>query len=427
MEGYQYALHPTRDLVMPQIPKKSAAKGFEREGLIPRSIRELFRMVDQKREQVSSKITVHCQFIQLYNERVYDLLNSDLYKVIGNKRMLDGVPGLKIKIKTNNDVQIENVYQFECQTVEDGFKYFWKGLKNKMMASHRLNNSSSRSHCILTFTVTQTDIKDPENAIVSKLQLVDLAGSERQSHVESSLGEYRDPQNLKEAIEINKSLFNLRQVITALTENSKQQQKQLLTRTARESRGGFEGISYIPYRESKLTTILRQSLGGNSYCLMIANLSPISQFLDESMSTLQYASKASNISNQPKLNQDPRSVLIMEQRQALERMSKELKMANDQIKFLAGGGNKVSNCSNCEVFQQRITQLENIIRAPSQASASPSSVENQVGAPSHSGSLAKTTEDSKGQNDRLIHSISMIKDMLLSNMQLREEQLKLAE
>ena len=94
------------------------------------------------------------------------------------------MPGLKIRVGANNDPRIENIYQFECDNVEDGFKYFWKGLKNKMMASHRINESSSRSHCILSFIVSQVDVNDPENVIISKLQLVDLAGSERQSHVE---------------------------------------------------------------------------------------------------------------------------------------------------------------------------------------------------------------------------------------------------
>ena len=77
---------------------------------------------------------------------------------------------------------------------------------------------------------------------------------------------------------------------------------------------------YIPYRESKLTTILRQSLGGNAYCLMIANLSPLAQFLDENLQTLQYASKAQHISNQPKVNQDPRAKLIMEQKQYIDKL-----------------------------------------------------------------------------------------------------------
>ena len=90
--------------------------------------------------------------MQLYNEKIYDLLNSDVYK--HNNKKLDGVPGLKMKWNgTSDDVFIENLFCFDCTSVEDGFKFFWKGLKNKMMASHRMNNSSSRSHCILTFTV----------------------------------------------------------------------------------------------------------------------------------------------------------------------------------------------------------------------------------------------------------------------------------
>jgi hypothetical protein len=97
-------------------------------------------------------------------------------------------------------------------------------------------------------------------------------------------GEQRDPQHLKEAIEINKSLFTLRQVITALTENKKAKKI--------NKKRNSDSVSYIPYRESKLTTILRQSLGGNSYCLMIANLSPLEKFIEENISTLQYASKA---------------------------------------------------------------------------------------------------------------------------------------
>jgi hypothetical protein len=136
--------------------------------------------------------------------------------------------------------------------------------------------------------------------ITSKLQLVDLAGSERQSYT-SQAGQSSDPVMLKEAIEINKSLFTLRQVVTALTENSQSQ----------------KSYTYVPYRESKLTTILRQSLGGNSYTLMIACLTPLDAFTDENLSTLNYASRASNISNIPVINQDPRLKLIQEQKKTI--------------------------------------------------------------------------------------------------------------
>jgi kinesin family protein 4/21/27 len=141
--------------------------------------------------------------------------------------------------------------------------------------------------------------------IVSKLQLVDLAGSERQSLTQP--GKSSDPVAFKEAVEINKSLFTLRQVITALTESQKS-----------------KDILYIPYRESKLTTLLKQSLGGNSYTLMIACLSPLDIFIDENISTLNYAAKAKLIHNLPHVNIDPKVHKIQAQRKTIERLKQEL-------------------------------------------------------------------------------------------------------
>ena len=103
----------------------------------------------------------------------------------------------------------------------------------------------------------------------------------------------------KEAIEINKSLFTLRQVITALTENNS-------TSGRRSVQGKVTTMNYIPYRESKLTTILKQSLGGNSYTLMIACLAPIDLYNEENISTLNYAARAAKISNAPSINMDPK-------------------------------------------------------------------------------------------------------------------------
>ena len=116
-----------------------------------------------------------------------------------------------------------------------------------------MNNSSSRSHSMLSITVEQVDVSNLDNVVVSKLQLVDLAGSERQAQT---------GMVNKESIDINKSLFTLRQVITALTDRQK------------APGGPNNSTTYIPYRDSKLTCLLRQSLGGNSFCLMIACLNP---------------------------------------------------------------------------------------------------------------------------------------------------------
>ena len=129
----------------------------------------------------------------------------------------------------------------------------------------------------------------------------------------------------KEAVEINKSLFTLRQVISALTENGSMKK-------------GTGQMQYVPYRESKLTTILKQSLGGNSYTLMIACLAPIDAFTDENISTLNYAARAAKINNKPSINMDPKLKKILEQKVLIEKLKKELKRANDQIKFLTLGG-----------------------------------------------------------------------------------------
>ena len=130
------------------------------------------------------------------------------------------------------------------------YKY---GARNRVLASHNLNDFSSRSHSIFSLTIESQDLRDPVNVTVSKLQLVDLAGSEKQS-LTGTTG-----QQAKESIDINKSLHVLRKVITALTESQSGGQK-----------GGKGGV--VPYRESKLTCLLKQSLGGNSYTLMVSIL-----------------------------------------------------------------------------------------------------------------------------------------------------------
>ena len=97
-------------------------------------------------------------------------------------------------------------------------------------------------------------------------------------------------------------------------------------------------MNYVPYRESKLTTILKQSLGGNSFTLMIACLAPIDLYTEENISTLNYAARAAKISNAPSINMDPKLKQIIDQKRTIERLKQELKRANDQVKFLTMGG-----------------------------------------------------------------------------------------
>jgi hypothetical protein len=168
-------------------------------------------------------------------------------------------------------------------------KLFKFGSQNKILASHNLNEFSSRSHSIFSLTIETQDIKQQVNVTISRLQLVDLAGSEKQS-LTGTTG-----QHAKESIDINKSLTVLRRVITSLTEQKK----------------GMDP-NFIPYRESKLTQLLKQSLGGNSYTLMMACLSPSDKYIEENLSTLNYAAKASLISNVPTKNVDPQILKLNE-------------------------------------------------------------------------------------------------------------------
>ena len=191
--------------------------------------------------------------------------------------------------------------------------YFHYGLKNKIMSSHALNDASSRSHCILTVTVESIEIDNPDNIVISNLQLVDLAGSERSAQTNVGTGvqnEFKNQQLKKESIDINKSLFTLRQVVSMLNKPDGEKGK------------------YIPYRESKLTSLLRHSLGGNSYCLMIACVSPSSIFYNENVSTLNYASKASSISNKPIKNHDPKNKIIQELKREVKSLREQVMMAH---------------------------------------------------------------------------------------------------
>ena len=192
-------------------------------GIIPRAITELFAQVERRRAELQGrkKITIKVQYVQIYNEKVYDLLVSKSQRNTGKTLGLG--KGLKVKIHANSEeVTIENVYNFDCNSEEEAQKYFQKGLGNKTVAAHNLNQASSRAHSILTFIVHQEDLQaqnDSDN-IISKLRLVDLAGSERQSNLIESAKSTVNEAQFREAIGINKSLFTLRQVITALTENA---------------------------------------------------------------------------------------------------------------------------------------------------------------------------------------------------------------
>ena len=189
------------------------------------------------------RITINVSFLQLYNEKIFDLLNRDMFKPGKQGKLLfnvnRGEEGLKLKWNQYDIYTVENLMNVECEDFNEILHLYHYGIQNKTMGSHKMNMTSSRSHTIFTVTVEQVLASNPDNTIISKLQIVDLAGSERQSLTKT------EGVAQKESIEINKSLFTLRKVITALTERAKQQ-----------NHGVDSKELYIPYRDSTLTRML---------------------------------------------------------------------------------------------------------------------------------------------------------------------------
>lgn len=166
-------------------------------------------------------------------------------------------------------------------------RYMEIGTQNRSVGATAMNKESSRSHCIFTVYMecSVSDDKGNERITAGKLNLVDLAGSERQSKTQAT------GDRLKEATKINLSLSALGNVISALVDGK---------------------TSHIPYRDSKLTRLLQDSLGGNTKTIMITAISPSDFNYEETLSSLRYASRAKMIKNQPKVNEDPKDALLKE-------------------------------------------------------------------------------------------------------------------
>jgi kinesin family protein 4/21/27 len=189
MEGYQYHVNskgqPVADIEV-----------GDNEGVMPRSVRLLFELTKKESALGKKKFTVYCSYLQVYKEKIYDLLNKSHLK-----RLLTDGPGLKLKF-VKDYFHVENLYTFECRSAEDVLALFHFGVKNKVIASHNMNHASSRSHSMLKLTLECVDVKTPDSVVTSTLQLVDLAGSEKMRETGTVAN--------KESIEINKSLMTLR-------------------------------------------------------------------------------------------------------------------------------------------------------------------------------------------------------------------------
>lgn len=222
---------------------------------------------------------------------------------------LKDLPKCDIKEDPNKGVFVSNLTDVVVESEVEMDAVLNKGLHNRTVGATQMNAESSRSHSIFTIVV-EMNTKDTETGKdhirAGKLNLVDLAGSERQKKTGAS------GDRLKEGSKINLSLSALGNVISALSEG---------------------GAKHIPYRDSKLTRLLQDSLGGNTKTLMVAAISPADYNYDETLSTLRYANRAKNIKNKPKINEDPKDTMIREYKEEIEKLRK---MLADQAAMLSG-------------------------------------------------------------------------------------------
>ncbi|XP_010290442.1 PREDICTED: stAR-related lipid transfer protein 9 [Phaethon lepturus] len=286
-------------------------------GLTPRICEGLFSRKDDYSDQTAS-CRVKVSFLEIYNERVRDLLKqSDQKKPYT----------LRVREHPETGPYVQGLTQHLVTDYKQVVELLEEGIAKRITAATHIHNASSRSHAIFTIHYTQAILENNlPSEIASKINLVDLAGSER-----------ADPSYCKDRItegaNINKSLVTLGIVISTLAQNSQMfsscQSINTLTsegessHTDSPSTGSVSGTrrpAYIPYRDSILTWLLKDSLGGNSKTIMIATISPASSSYNETMSTLRYASNAKNIINKPRVNEDANVKLIRELREEIDRL-----------------------------------------------------------------------------------------------------------
>ncbi|KAJ4955937.1 hypothetical protein NE237_012720 [Protea cynaroides] len=240
-------------------------------GLTPRIFEYLFmsiRAEEENRRDENLKYSCKCSFLEIYNEQITDLLEPSS-------------TNLQLREDMKKGVYVENLTEHEVITVRDVVELLLQGAANRKMAATHMNSESSRSHSVFTCVIESRWDKDSMNHLrFGRLNMVDLAGSERQK----SSG--AEGERLKEAANINKSLSTLGLVIMTLVDVAQGKHR------------------HVPYRDSRLTFLLQDSLGGNSKTTIIANVSPSICSANETLSTLKFAQRAKLIQNNAKVNED---------------------------------------------------------------------------------------------------------------------------
>uniref|UniRef100_A0A8C5CP25 Kinesin-like protein n=1 Tax=Gadus morhua TaxID=8049 RepID=A0A8C5CP25_GADMO len=283
-------------------------------GVIPRVIQRIFQ---EKDKGGSCDFTLTVSYLEIYNEDILDLLCPSKDK-----------PAISIREDPKEGIKIVGLTERVVRSAQEMVACLELGNSSRTVGSTAMNAESSRSHAIFTITLEQRS-----DSMVSKLHLVDLAGSERQKKTKA------EGDRLKEGISINRGLLALGNVISALGEESKKG-------------------THVPYRDSKVTRLLQDSLGGNSHTLMIACVSPADSNIEETINTLRYADRARKIKNKPIVNMDPRTAETQRLKQQVQELQVMLLHARGGVAPVLSGTESSENVNNL-VEKNRSLQDQN--------------------------------------------------------------------
>ncbi|KAF3339700.1 chromosome-associated kinesin KIF4 [Carex littledalei] len=316
-------------------------------GVIPKVMEEIFEKVNKRSDNVEFLIRV--SFIEIFNEEVFDLLDpqsqttkSACHKTTRMGSRPNRVP-IQIKETALGGITLAGVIERTLKSKEEMASLLAQGSSNRATASTYMNSQSSRSHAVFTICIeqkrtassSQSDVGD--DILISKLHLVDLAGSESAKRTGA------DGLRLKEGININKGLLALGNVISALSDEKKCK----------------EG-AFVPYRDSKLTRLLQDSLGGNSKTVMIACISPADSNAEETINTLKYANRARNIRNKAVINRNPVAAEMQRLRSQIEQLQGELLLVRSggaSLKEIQEDKTLIS-VKNQQILHDKVSELE---------------------------------------------------------------------
>ena len=318
--------------------KSYSMMGYGKEaGVIPKICQDMFERISELQEDKHLQCTVEVSYLEIYNERVRDLLNPSTK---GN---------LKVREHPSTGPYVEDLAKLVVGSFNEIEHLMDEGNKARTVAATNMNETSSRSHAVFTLTLTQRrhDVETKMSTEkVAKISLVDLAGSERATSTGAT------GARLKEGAEINRSLSTLGRVIAALADLS----------TGKTKRKG-PGAGQVPYRDSVLTWLLKDSLGGNSLTAMIAAISPADINFDETLSTLRYADSAKRIKNHAVVNEDPNARMIRELKEELAQLRSKLSGGGS-----GGAGEEVyAEGTPLEMQMVTITQADGTVKRVSKA------------------------------------------------------------